>query len=606
MIRPPVYSDMLQNYYENAFRKVREERQKRLAAIDTPEDARAYADWAKATVRAAFGTWPERTPLNFRVTAKAEADGVITEAVLFDSLPDFPVSASLFRPAKIEGKLPGVIGLCGHATEAKLAVPYHTFARSLAGSGCVVLLIDPIGQGERFQFGTELDQNLCGAHNQIGKMLALFGDHFGRWRVWDAMRGLDLLESLPEVDSNCLGVTGNSGGGTLSTYLWALDDRLKMAAPACYITSFYHNFDNELPVDAEQVIPGLAAAGFEMSDFLIARAPERCIVLGKSNDFFDPRGTAEAVREAGRIYELLGAKEKFAFDIEEGDHGYTAGNRKAMYRFFRQQEVGELAPGPELLARPEGRRVPQMLAERCDAPYETLPVPEFIRYDLNLEAPAAAPDYKVLRNGRAGDKKVSIYGLRSEPGILAFLHTLDGRDLNLVPAGETATLLVAGRDAESELTELNSKSGRIFALDVRGFGKSFALTSDRDGDFYSPYGTEFFYNAAGVMLNLPLFSGRARDVLAALKLLRENGYTRVEVIGRGLSSVFTLFACAAAPELWDSLTLEDAPASMKALVRNGLYRELESFAPRGMLRYFDLPEVCGYLNSIGKKVEYRK
>lgn len=125
-------------------------------------------------------------------------------------------------------------------------------------------------------------------------MLGLFGDNFAFWRVWDAMRGLDYLLSRPEADSSRVGVTGNSGGGTLSTYLWALDDRLTMAAPGCYITSFHRNFDNELPVDAEQAVPGIAAAGIEMADFLIARRRRPAWSSGRGNDFFDPRGTKEA------------------------------------------------------------------------------------------------------------------------------------------------------------------------------------------------------------------------------------------------------------------------------------------------------------------------
>lgn len=101
-----------------------------------------------------------------------------------------------------------------------------------------------------------------------------------------------------------------------------------MAAPGCYITSFHRNFDNELPVDAEQALPGIAAAGIEMADFLIARAPSPCLVLGRGNDFFDPRGTKEAVAETGSIYELLGGRDHLAFHVEPGDHGYGPGNRR--------------------------------------------------------------------------------------------------------------------------------------------------------------------------------------------------------------------------------------------------------------------------------------
>ncbi len=625
MIRPPAYSDMLQNYYGELFMRLRRERQSRLAAVDSPQKARHYVSLVRQSIRDAFDLPGERTPLYARVTASEEADGVRTEAVLYEPRPCYLASALLFRPAgKVDGKLPAVLGLCGHSQNGKSSEPYRIFCRTLARAGFIVLLPDPAGQGERLQFirtpGDRFSERCCDEHNQLGKMLGLFGDNFAFWRVWDAMRGLDYLLSRPEADSSRVGVTGNSGGGTLSTYLWALDDRLTMAAPGCYITSFHRNFDNELPVDAEQAVPGIAAAGIEMADFLIARAPSPCLVLGRGNDFFDPRGTKEAVAETGRIYELLGGRDHLAFHVEPGDHGYGPGNRRAMYRFFMDEagipgEVEELSAGPELFAAPDGqvnwipgsRTLPEFLSAWCGEPVrEPMPVPAFLTAN-GIVPPAETPDYKVLRNGYpAPGRVVSVYGVRSEGGILAFLHTCDCRPLNIVPEGEAATLLVAARDAEEELlaAALPADGSRLFTLDARGFGKSFPLTGDRDTDFFTPYGTEYFYDAAGVMLDSPLFSGRARDVLAALAVLRAAGYRSIRVIGRGVSSLFTAFGCCAGPELWESIELEEAPASMRTLVRKAIYREPQSFAPRGMLRHFDLAEVYAEL-AVGHKVKIR-
>lgn len=77
----------------------------------------------------------------------------------------------------------------------------------------------------------------------------------GAWRAWDAVRGLDYLLSRPEVDTTRVGLTGNSGGGTMTTFVNALEDRLTMAAPSCYITTWVHNVENELPADSEQMPP---------------------------------------------------------------------------------------------------------------------------------------------------------------------------------------------------------------------------------------------------------------------------------------------------------------------------------------------------------------
>ncbi len=139
-----------------------------------------------------------------------------------------------------------------------------------------MLIIDPISQGERIQFrAADLRRasrcprggctrrrrrslpGLCDGHNLMGNQLALLGDFFGSWRVWDAIRAVDYLVSRPDVDPGRIGVTGNSGGGTLSAYLTALEPRLSMAAPGCFICSYGANLENENPTDAEQNPPGI-------------------------------------------------------------------------------------------------------------------------------------------------------------------------------------------------------------------------------------------------------------------------------------------------------------------------------------------------------------
>ena len=136
MIRPPVYSDMLQNYYEEKFRRLRAERQARLAAVTTPEEARDYVGWARRTVCEAFQLPEERTPLHARVTAMEEEDGVLTEAILFEPRPCYLASALLYRPAGevADGSLPAVLGLCGHSQNGKSSEVYRTLPGRLRKS----------------------------------------------------------------------------------------------------------------------------------------------------------------------------------------------------------------------------------------------------------------------------------------------------------------------------------------------------------------------------------------------------------------------------------------------------------------------------------------
>ena len=242
-------------------------------------------------------------------------------------------------PRESTTRPPCVLGACGHSADGKAAPVYQAFCQRLALTGFVVLIYDPANQGERDQYALLTDRaataSCTSAHNMMGKQLELFGDSFGSWRVWDGIRALDYMLSRPEVDSSRVGLTGNSGGGTMTTWLWPLDDRLTMAAPSCFVTTFLHNLENELPADSEQYPVGALAAGLDMADFMIARAPEPALVLGQRYCFFDRRGHQEACDDLQRFYSLVGAPDG-NLGCFRGDypHGFFPDNQEAMVRFF--------------------------------------------------------------------------------------------------------------------------------------------------------------------------------------------------------------------------------------------------------------------------------
>src|SRR5690606_5575347 len=115
-------------------------------------DAEAYVQSVQERIRASFGPEPERTPLKARVTRTVERDAYRIEMVVFESRPGFLVTGNLYVPTGRDGRLPGVVGVCGHSANGKAAEAYQSFAQGLARLGYVVFLIDPAGQGERFQY----------------------------------------------------------------------------------------------------------------------------------------------------------------------------------------------------------------------------------------------------------------------------------------------------------------------------------------------------------------------------------------------------------------------------------------------------------------------
>ena len=96
----------------------------------------------------------------------------------------------------------------------------------------------------------------------VGVQSLLAGESIARYMVWDGIRGIDLLQSLPIVDGERIGVSGCSGGGTLTAYIAALDGRVKVAAPSCYITSWEDQLRGTGPQDAEQQFPDQLLDGF--------------------------------------------------------------------------------------------------------------------------------------------------------------------------------------------------------------------------------------------------------------------------------------------------------------------------------------------------------
>lgn len=611
------YSDQMQHYYGNLIRECVARRQRELAAVDTPEKARDYVRFARERIRNAFGPLPERRVANVATTGVIERDGVRMEKVLFECAPGFHMTGIFYRPLRLETPAPGVLTLLGHNDNGKVALNQQQCCVGLARRGAVVFTIDPFGQGERKQYWNDPLRTGCvWEHNMAGKQLSLCGEFFGAWRVADAMAALDYLAARPEVDQTKLAVTGASGGGTLSSYLFALDERLSMAAPGCYITTFRRNFENELPTDVEQIPPGLWAAGGDMADFLIARAPHPALILAVEDDFFDPRGAAETLAEARRIYSLLGAEHEVELFVGEGGHCLGPQLRNTTYEFFTRHWFGRATGGEEpfepltdeeisvtsggqVTELPGEVSLPEYLARRAaELARSRTPSPEritcFLRQTLQAEPVETAPEYRVLR-GRTGEKGLSCLALRTEPEAEAFLQFRRAWAAFHLPPGEKCTLYLPHVDAEEEfdagIPEESEFPGPLFALDVRGSGKSVPLTCDRGRDYFDMYGSDYFYDATGRLLNSPYLGGKVRDFFGAIALLHSVGYTELTLVGRGLGGLIAAYAAGIDSTGIRRIRLRNVPRSWGELMRKGEFLWPQSHLIPGMLREFDLDDL---------------
>ena len=145
----------------------------------------------RTKIQQSFGAWPGATPLNPHVTGVVERDAYRIEKIIFESRPQFFVTANLYIPKGVKFPSPGVLGVCGHSNNGKAYASYQTFSQCLVKQGYVVLIFDPIGQGERLQFP---DENLkprigfgSAEHTMLGNQQLLVGEFFGAWESWDGI-----------------------------------------------------------------------------------------------------------------------------------------------------------------------------------------------------------------------------------------------------------------------------------------------------------------------------------------------------------------------------------------------------------------------------------
>ena len=618
---------MVQEFFVAQVRAAEAKGEAARRALQTKADAEAYVQSVRAKIRESFGPEPERTPLNPRVTGVVEREAYRIEKVIFDSRPGFPVTANLYLPKGRARPAPGVVGTCGHSTNGKAAEAYQSFAQGLARMGYACLIYDPLGQGERLQYVKEDLSPRFGAgvteHLIAGNQQFLVGEFLGMWRAWDGIRALDYLLTRPEVDPQQIGVTGNSGGGTMTTWLCGVEQRWSMAAPSCFVTTFRRNMENELPADTEQCPPKALALGLDHADFLAALAPKPVILLGKERDYFDARGIEEAYARLQRLYQLLGREEDVALFIGPTTHGYTQENREAMYRWFnRVTKVSEATTEPPLTIEkdevlwctPQGqvaglgaRTVFQFTRDKSQslaAARGQISGGELTRAVtevLKLPPRSGVPDYRILRyltSRRYPLRNAVAYAVQTEPGIQALVYRLYQESwYSRPPRGpQRAILYVSHLSSDAELRDeplvreaIEAEPDvPVFTCDVRGIGESRPDTCGVNS-FLTPYGSDYFYAIHSLMLDRPFLGQKTHDLLSVLDWMTSLGHTDVHLVAKGWGTLAATFA-AVLSDAVKQVTLKNALTSYGDIAESEQYAwPLSALLPNVLAR-FDLPD----------------
>ncbi|MEN8227727.1 MAG: acetylxylan esterase [Bacteroidota bacterium] len=274
-----------------------------------------------------------RTDLNIQHTGTIQQEGFRIEKLYYESLPGLYVPANLYIPDEIDEPVPAILYVCGH-TNDQLA-HYQPFARKFARLGFVCLIIETIDRGE--VHGEHRGCLVRGWYDWYSK-----GYTSGGLELWNAIRGIDLLCEMPEVDPDRLGVTGISGGGSQSFYIAAADPRIKAAVPVGGATtlkgqigqrSIDDHCDCMMPVNTYR-------RGFIDIGALIAPRP---LIIAQADR--DAYYSIESVREMydgiNKIYSLYGVPEHATLEEYPRGHAYQKGIRQKINSFFLEHLMGK-------------------------------------------------------------------------------------------------------------------------------------------------------------------------------------------------------------------------------------------------------------------------
>ena len=527
-------------------------------------------------------------PLNARVTRRIDRGRYFIENVVFESLPDYWITANVYAP-KTPGPHPGILIPLGHWEQGKPAA--QRMAGNFALKGFVVLAYDPVGQGERQQaYDWRTGKSLAGGsteqHILAGAQSLLVGESFARYRIWDAKRALDYLVSRPEVDGARIGCTGCSGGGTITTYISALDPRIRVAAPSCYMNSFRLLFKGSVG-DSEQSPPGFLAAGLDQADYVELFAPKPWMITSTEQDFFTPAGAKIVYDEAKHWYSLYDAPDKIAWIVGPGGHGTPREVREAVYGWMirwldareqsSKEEDVELMPDHELWATTSGqvstdlrsRDLYEIIRDHAGVPARDLP--SWIG-QLTPHRPPVRID-------------------RDAAGVVNFT-TADGLALSamlLMPSTGSSiprpvTLFVqTNLDVPDEARNAVQSNQAAMIMAPRGLPAQ--ATARLSGDWLANT------RASLIGENLPAL--RADDIRSAVDVLATEHAVdgaRVRASAHGVAGVWLLMAAALDRRIAE-VTLDHTPYSLRMALSNPLSRDLHDAVIPGFLLHGDLPDL---------------
>ena len=577
LARQPMAS-MLSRYIDAELRMINRRDRSAWHTVGTKADWEQFRNRRINALRDSLGRFPELAKDTIaHIVRTTKGDGFTVDNLVYESRPGVFVTANLYRPLKPLPSMPGIVVCHSHQR------PKENGARQLMGAtwaraGCLVLIPDHLGHGERRQhpFRTESDfdkpyriasQDYYFRYD-TGIQLHLIGNSLMGWMVWDLSRGVDVLLSQPQVDSKrIVMISEPAGGGDVAAVTAALDDRITGV--------MVNNFGGPepengypLPQDADEWFPYSSSGSWESTrnlthsardgflpwTIVASVAPRRLIYY---HEFYWDREQDPVWSRLQKIYGFYNAADSvtgmaghgFVVGSSPDNTHWTPESRELLYptlkRWFSirspKHEYSKLIPeerllclttpkGKQLSRRPLHRVWAELAAERTSlARGELRKLSAADRRvwlrtrwakqlgDVNV---AAEPVVRKRQRAELGDRAVERIQLGSEPGVIVPV-------LMLVPKGSQPRRVVIGlaqsgkqqflKHRSLQIAELLATGASICLLDVRGTGET------DPGGGRDRYSTATTLSSNELMLGQTLVGAKLRDLRQVVRYLRARG-----------------------------------------------------------------------------------
>ena len=604
-------------------------------ALQSAKSIEEYSISCKKRYNEILGALPEKTPLNPVSLGVLDQKDYRVERIVFESLPNHHISSSLYIPNG-KGPFPAVLFFCGHESTAKSTESYQKTAQLFARNGFVVLMIDPISQGERYQIldslGKPATRGGTTEHTLLNAGSNLVGTSVAAYELWDNVRSLDYLESRVEVDKNRIGCLGNSGGGTQTTYLIAFDDRIKVAAPCSYVASRERNLELFGAADGCQHISSEGLKMLEIEDFLIAFAPKPLLILAGRFDFVDYNGVALVEKDLKKVYSLYHKPSCFKLFAWDDGHGISKPKREEAVSFFRTFLYNDSTKVTE--AESEVLTVGQLNCTTSGQVVTSYPNELTVqKYNLDL-----AGKYKkeretfMLLSDNAKKTKVAellgfSYKRRNLTSETIQKKSFESYDLvkllirteNEIPipslvyhpsmvTSNSDVVILLDDEGKTKVASSNSvlmsylSQGKIVVLaDLCGIGELSDVPEQNDPKYWN---REYRNAMISLHIGSTVTGQRVSELVSIIQFVRSNSEYKdksIHISATGIYGPVALYT-GLFEESVKSIQITNSIESYYGILKNPLMKDAYSYVVPSVLKYFDMPDILKWIGP--EKVTY--